>query len=80
MNPTEHLDALLARSEPLLALAPMQDVTDLEFWRLMARYGGADVYYETLAWTADSHLRQTDPRLADSQSHGQTRHRADDRE
>jgi tRNA-dihydrouridine synthase len=23
----------------------MQDVTDLLFWRLMARYGGADVYY-----------------------------------
>lgn len=28
-----------------MALAPMQDVTDLPFWRLMARYGGADVYY-----------------------------------
>jgi nifR3 family TIM-barrel protein len=30
---------------PLLALAPMQDVTDLAFWKLMTRYGGADVYY-----------------------------------
>jgi tRNA-dihydrouridine synthase B len=39
------LDALLVRPEPLLALAPMQDVTDLPFWRLMTRYGGADVYY-----------------------------------
>ena len=39
------LDTLLARPEPLLALAPMQDVTDLPFWRLMTRYGGADVYY-----------------------------------
>ena len=29
----------------MLALAPMQDVTDLPFWRLMAAYGGADVYY-----------------------------------
>lgn len=29
----------------MLALAPMQDVTDLPFWRLMARYGGADVYF-----------------------------------
>jgi nifR3 family TIM-barrel protein len=29
----------------LLALAPMQDVTDLPFWRLAAKYGGADVYY-----------------------------------
>ena len=30
---------------PILALAPMQDVTDLPFWQLMTRYGGADVYY-----------------------------------
>ena len=30
---------------PVLALAPMQDVTDLPFWTLMSRYGGADVYY-----------------------------------
>jgi tRNA-dihydrouridine synthase B len=30
---------------PLLALAPMQDVTDLPFWRLLARYGGADLYF-----------------------------------
>ncbi len=30
---------------PMLALAPMQDVTDLPFWRLMSRYGGPDVYY-----------------------------------
>lgn len=29
----------------MLALAPMQDVTDLPFWRLMARYGGADLYF-----------------------------------
>lgn len=29
---------------PLLALAPMQDVTDLAFWRLMAGYGGPDLY------------------------------------
>lgn len=36
---------LLASSAPILALAPMQDVTDLEFWRLISRYGGADVYY-----------------------------------
>jgi tRNA-dihydrouridine synthase B len=37
--------SLLDQPEPILALAPMQDVTDLPFWRLMARYGGADVYY-----------------------------------
>jgi tRNA-dihydrouridine synthase B len=30
---------------PLLALAPMQDVTDLAFWRLMTSYGGADLYF-----------------------------------
>ena len=29
----------------MLALAPMQDVTTLEFWRLMARYGGPDAYW-----------------------------------
>ena len=29
----------------MLALAPMQDVTDLPFLRLMAGYGGADVYF-----------------------------------
>ena len=33
------------RRTPVLALAPMQDVTDLPFWRLMARYGGPDLYY-----------------------------------
>jgi nifR3 family TIM-barrel protein len=45
MTPVQHLDSLLAREEPLLVLAPMQDVTDLPFWRLMTDYGGADVYY-----------------------------------
>jgi tRNA-dihydrouridine synthase len=39
------LDALMARPGPLLALAPMQDVTDLPFWRLLTRYGGADLYF-----------------------------------
>lgn len=41
----ENLDALLAAPAPVLALAPMQDVTDLPFWKLMTRYGGADLYY-----------------------------------
>jgi tRNA-dihydrouridine synthase len=45
MNPAGQLDALLARNEPLLALAPMQDITDLPFWRFISRYGGPDVYY-----------------------------------
>jgi len=35
----------LGAEEPILALAPMQDVTDLAFWRVMARYGGADLYW-----------------------------------
>ena len=45
MNPVAALDALLARDEPLLALAPMQDITDLPFWRFISRYGGPDVYF-----------------------------------
>ena len=35
---------LLARG-PLLALAPMQEVTDEAFWRVVHPYGGADVYW-----------------------------------
>lgn len=38
------MDALLAADQPILALAPMQDVTDLAFWRLVLSYGGADLY------------------------------------
>lgn len=37
----------------------MQDVTDLPFWRLMTRYGGADVYYtEYFRVHADSRLEK----------------------
>ncbi len=36
---------LLTGAAPILALAPMQDVTDLPFMNLMAGYGGPDVYY-----------------------------------
>ncbi len=45
MSPLDELGALLAGPAPVLALAPMQDVTDLPFWRLIAQYGGADLYY-----------------------------------
>ena len=45
MIPAESFDHLLRRAEPILALAPMQDITDLPFLRLMARYGGADLYF-----------------------------------
>lgn len=43
---TSHQDwrATFQRSEPALALAPMQDITDLPFMRLMRAYGGADLY------------------------------------
>lgn len=59
VSPSEHFHDLLARPEPLLALAPMQDVTDLPFWQLMTRYGGADVYYtEYFRVHADSHLEK----------------------
>jgi tRNA-dihydrouridine synthase len=37
MSMPEDLDTLLASPAPVLALAPMQDVTDLPFWRLMTR-------------------------------------------
>jgi tRNA-dihydrouridine synthase len=50
-------DALLACAEPVLALAPMQDVTNLAFMDLMTRYGGADIYFtEYFRVHADSHL------------------------
>ena len=49
----------LASNAPLLALAPMQDVTDLAFWRVMHRYGGPDIYWtEYFRVHADSHLER----------------------
>ena len=39
------LAALLHGPSPVLALAPMQEVTDGRFWTLVHRYGGADVYW-----------------------------------
>ncbi len=44
-GPNDGLAALFAAPEPVLVLAPMQDVTDWAFWKLMARYGGADLYF-----------------------------------
>ena len=44
MTPSEQFHDMLTRA-PLTALAPMQDVTDLPFWQLMARYGGPDLYF-----------------------------------
>jgi len=41
----EQFRTLLTGEEPILALAPMQEVTDWAFWRLMARHGGPDIYF-----------------------------------
>lgn len=41
----DSLVEVLQRSDPLLALAPMQDITDLAFWRVLGRYGGPDAYF-----------------------------------
>lgn len=58
-NPVAELSALLASGEPVLALAPMQDVTDLPFWRLMREFGGPDVYFtEYFRVHATSHLER----------------------
>jgi len=59
MSQTAQLQQLLDGAQPILALAPMQDVTDLPFWRLMTAYGGADVYYtEYFRVHAVSHLEK----------------------
>jgi tRNA-dihydrouridine synthase len=59
VNQHEQFAKLLSGEEPILALAPMQDVTDLPFWKLMAACGGADVYYtEFFRVHADSHLEK----------------------
>jgi tRNA-dihydrouridine synthase len=41
----QDFENLLTGATPILALAPMQDVTDRPFWKLMAGYGGPDVYF-----------------------------------
>src|SRR5213083_1611522 len=45
MNEVQQFSQLLAGAAPILALAPMQDVTDLPFWKLMTTYGAADLYF-----------------------------------
>jgi nifR3 family TIM-barrel protein len=45
LAPHETFSALIHGDAPVLALAPMQDVTDLAFWRVIARYGGPHVYW-----------------------------------
>ena len=43
VNFREQFDSMLAGSAPILALAPMLEVTDWAFWKLMVGYGGADL-------------------------------------
>jgi tRNA-dihydrouridine synthase B len=45
VDPREQFQRLLAGAAPVLALAPMQGVTDVRFLKQMASYGGADVYF-----------------------------------
>lgn len=57
MNTPATIENLLASDAPVLALAPMQDVTDLNFLKLMTAYGGADLYCtEYFRVHKDSHL------------------------
>jgi nifR3 family TIM-barrel protein len=59
LHSANSLQTLLDGTAPILALAPMQEVTDLPFWRLMTRYGGADVYFtEYFRVHADSNLEK----------------------
>ena len=54
----------------MLALAPMQDVTDLPFWRLISSYEGADLYFtEYFRVHPDSVL---DPAILKSITHNPT--------
>ncbi|MEI7534524.1 MAG: tRNA-dihydrouridine synthase family protein [Verrucomicrobiae bacterium] len=45
MTPSETFFKLLRAPAPVLALAPMQDVTTLQFMRVVDRYGGPEVYW-----------------------------------
>ncbi|HXI70714.1 MAG TPA: tRNA-dihydrouridine synthase family protein [Verrucomicrobiae bacterium] len=45
MTQHETFSNLLRGDAPVLSLAPMQDVTTIDFMRVVARYGGPDVYW-----------------------------------
>jgi tRNA-dihydrouridine synthase len=45
VTPSETFSQLLRGNAPLTALAPMQDVTTLQFMRVIDRYGGPEVYW-----------------------------------
>ncbi|HVS50911.1 MAG TPA: tRNA-dihydrouridine synthase [Opitutaceae bacterium] len=44
-SPASRLPPALAEGQPLTALAPMQDVTDLAFMRVVAHYGAPDYFF-----------------------------------
>src|SRR5438093_211415 len=70
MTHHEQFDRVLRGAEPILGLAPMQDVADLPFWRLMTRYGGPDVYFtEYFRVHATSNL---EPWILESITHNPT--------
>jgi tRNA-dihydrouridine synthase B len=59
VNDHEVFDGLLGAEAPMLALAPMQDVTDWDFWKLVQGFGGADFYVtEYFRVHADSRLEK----------------------
>ncbi len=70
MNRREEFQQMLRAGAPILALAPMQDVTDLPFMRLISSYGGADVYFtEYFRVLPQSRL---DPKILRSITHNPT--------
>lgn len=59
MSGADPFSTLMAQATPVLALAPMQDVTDLPFMRIMKHYGGPDLYFtEYFRVHADSNLNK----------------------
>jgi tRNA-dihydrouridine synthase len=59
VTPSKTFLQLLNADAPVLSLAPMQDVTTLEFMRVTARHGGPDVYWtEFFRVHAVSHLEK----------------------
>jgi tRNA-dihydrouridine synthase len=57
--PSETFLQLLRADAPALSLAPMQDVTTLEFMRVISRHGGPDIYWtEYFRVHAVSHLEK----------------------
>ena len=59
MTPSETFSQLLRGPAPVLALAPMQDVTTLQFMRVISRYGGPEVYWtEYFRVHAVSHIEK----------------------